>query len=200
MTREVAASVMPRAWERASPRERVAITVAAVVVLGALAWAFVWQPLTRDLAARSLRTLDIFLSALLEKSSGQLPQNFVVTLPKILSRMDVTALVDTFELLEDRLDLAPGALKVEFMVETTQSIFDPKGRSILPRLHDAAKGRLTGAHFGTYDYTANCDITAAQRIQQFVAGGRAVGAPREQHEQPDHILAVLTSHGNALRV
>jgi citrate lyase beta subunit len=121
------------------------------------------KPLTRDLAARSLRTLDIFLTELLDKSSGQLPQNFVVTLPKILSRMDVTALVDTFELLEDRLDLAPGSLKVEFMVETTQSIFDPKGRSILPRLHDAAKGRLTGAHFGTYDYTANCDITAAHQ-------------------------------------
>ena len=34
MTSEVAASIMPRAWERASPRERVAITVAAVVVSG----------------------------------------------------------------------------------------------------------------------------------------------------------------------
>lgn len=121
------------------------------------------KPLTRDLAARSLRTLDIFLTELLDKSGGQLPQNFVVTLPKILSRMDVTALVDTFELLEERLELPGGSLKVEFMVETTQSIFDPKGRSILPRLHDAARGRLTGAHFGTYDYTANCDITAAHQ-------------------------------------
>ena len=36
MTRAVAASVVPRAWDRASPRERVAITAAAVVVLGAL--------------------------------------------------------------------------------------------------------------------------------------------------------------------
>ncbi|MFN0247418.1 MAG: DUF6986 family protein, partial [Kofleriaceae bacterium] len=121
------------------------------------------KPLTRDLAARSLRTLDIFLTELLDKSNGHLPENFVVTLPKILSRTDVSALVDTFELLEDRLDLAAGSLKVEFMVETTQSIFDPKGRSILPRLHDAAKGRLTSAHFGTYDYTANCDITAAHQ-------------------------------------
>ncbi len=121
------------------------------------------KPLTRDLAARSLRTLDIFLTELVDKSNGHLPQNFVVTLPKILSRTDVTALVDTFELLEERLDLPSGSLKVEFMVETTQSIFDPRGRSILPRLHDAAKGRLTGAHFGTYDYTANCDITAAHQ-------------------------------------
>jgi hypothetical protein len=32
---------------------------------------------------------------------------------------------------------------------------------MLPRLLDAAAGRMTGAHFGTYDYTASCDITAA---------------------------------------
>lgn len=121
------------------------------------------KPLTRDLAARSLRTLDVFLTELLDKSNGHLPANFVVTLPKIMSRVDVEALVDVFEVLEDRLDLEPGALKVEFMVETTQSIFDTKGRTALPLLHRAAQGRLTGAHFGTYDYTANCDITAAHQ-------------------------------------
>lgn len=49
MTNDAGASVVPRAWDRASPRERVAVVAAAVVVLSALAWAFVWQPLTRDL-------------------------------------------------------------------------------------------------------------------------------------------------------
>ena len=121
------------------------------------------KPLTRDLAARSLRTLDVFLTELLDKANGHLPSNFVVTLPKIMSKVDVETLVETFEILEDRLDLDAGSLKMEFMVETTQSIFDPNGRSILPRLHRAAQGRLTGAHFGTYDYTANCDITAAHQ-------------------------------------
>src|SRR5262245_15639357 len=121
------------------------------------------KPLTRDLAARSLRTLDVFLTELLDKTNGRLPDNFVVTLPKIQSKTDVDTLVDMFEVLEDRLDLEAGSLKMEFMVETTQSIFDPRGRSILPRLHRAANGRLTGAHFGTYDYTANCDITAAHQ-------------------------------------
>jgi citrate lyase beta subunit len=121
------------------------------------------KPLSGELAARSLRTLDIFLTELLASTSGSLPGNFVVTLPKIQSRTDVEVLVDTFEQLEDRLDLESGTLRVEFMVETTQSIFDPQGRSVLPRLHRAAGGRLTGAHFGTYDYTANCDITAAHQ-------------------------------------
>lgn len=121
------------------------------------------KPLTRDLAARSLRTLDVFLTELVSKNDGRLPDNFVVTLPKIQSKSDVETLVDMFEVLEDRLDLEPGALRMEIMVETTQSIFDPRGRSMLPRLHRAAAGRLVGAHFGTYDYTANCDITAAHQ-------------------------------------
>ena len=47
-------------------------------------------------------------------------------------------LVETLEQLEDRLDLEPARCSVEFMVETTQSIFDPQGRAALPRLHRAA--------------------------------------------------------------
>jgi citrate lyase beta subunit len=121
------------------------------------------KPLTGELAARSLRTLDIFLTELLANTDGSLPANFVVTLPKIQSRVDVEVLVDVLDQLEDRLDIEHGALRVEFMVETTQSLFDPQGRSVLPRLHRAAAGRLTGAHFGTYDYTAGCDITAAHQ-------------------------------------
>lgn len=121
------------------------------------------KPLTRDLAARSLRTLDIFLTEVLSGTNGKMPDNFVVTLPKIQSLTDVETIVDVFEQLEDRLDLDAGTLQLELMVETTQTIFDPQGRSIMPRLHRAAAGRLRGAHFGTYDYTANCDITAAHQ-------------------------------------
>jgi citrate lyase beta subunit len=121
------------------------------------------KPLTGELAGRSLRTLDAFLTELLANTNGTLPSNFVVTLPKIQSIVDVELLGDTFEQLEDKLDIENGALRMEFMVETTQSVFDWQGRSVLPRLHRAAAGRLTGAHFGTYDYTANCDITAAHQ-------------------------------------
>jgi citrate lyase beta subunit len=121
------------------------------------------KPLTRDLAARSLRTLDVFLTELLAGTNGVLPDNFVVTLPKIQSKTDIDTIVDVFGVLEDRLELEPGSLRLEIMVETTQTIFDPQGRSILPRLHRAAAGRMVSAHFGTYDYTANCDITAAHQ-------------------------------------
>jgi hypothetical protein len=50
---------------------------------------------------------------------------------------------------------------MEMMVETTQSIINQRGESNLPKLLEAARGRCVAAHFGTYDYTASCSITAA---------------------------------------
>jgi hypothetical protein len=48
-------------------------------------------------------------------------------------------------------------------------VLDSSGRSLLPRLLDASDGRLRGAHFGTYDYTAGINITAAQQRMQHPA-------------------------------
>ena len=123
------------------------------------------KSLSGELAPRALRTLDIFLTSL----GGKLPPNFVVTLPKIMSAGEVGTLVAAFEALEPKLGLAKGSLKVECMVETTQCILDPDGASMLPRFIEAAKGRMTGAHFGTYDYTASCDITAAYQAMRHPA-------------------------------
>jgi hypothetical protein len=47
------------------------------------------------------------------------------------------------------------------MIETTQAIMNHRGESTLPLLLDASAGRCVAAHFGTYDYTASCSITAA---------------------------------------
>ncbi len=118
---------------------------------------------TEELRARSARTLDIFVSTLLEKSGGKLPQNFVVTLPKITIPEQVSALIDIFELLESKTGLAGGSLKMEMMIETTQSIINSNGDLNLPLLLAAARGRCVAAHFGTYDYTASCSITAAHQ-------------------------------------
>ena len=41
------------------------------------------KPMNEDLRARSMRTLDIFVTTLLEKTGGKLPENFVITVPKI---------------------------------------------------------------------------------------------------------------------
>ena len=121
------------------------------------------KPFTEELRERSLRTLDIFLTTLLEKSGGHLPENFVVTLPKVVMPEQVAALSDIFDLLEPATDLSKGSLKMEMMIETTQAIINERGESNLPLLLDAARGRCTAAHFGTYDYTASCNITAAHQ-------------------------------------
>ena len=116
---------------------------------------------SEELYARSIRTLDIFLTTLIAASGGKLPDNFVVTLPKIVTPEQVDTLVDIFDELEPKLGLAQGTLKMEMMIETTQSIIAADGEIAMPRLLEAARGRCTAAHFGTYDYTASCSITAA---------------------------------------
>jgi citrate lyase beta subunit len=118
------------------------------------------KPFTEELKLRSARTLDIFISTLLAETGGALPDNFVVTLPKVQIPEQVTALVELFELLEKKNGLRPGSLKMELMIETTQSIINHRGEITLPSLIEATDGRCTGAHFGVYDYTASCSITA----------------------------------------
>ncbi len=114
------------------------------------------KPLNEELRARSLRTLDLFLTALLD-AAGALPANFVLTLPKVAVPEHAAALARVLEEFEKAAGLAAGSLRFEIMIEVTQSIFD------LPQLHDACAGRCAGAHFGAYDYTASCGITAAHQ-------------------------------------
>jgi len=118
------------------------------------------KPFTEDLKQRGVRTLDIFLSTLLQETGGKLPDNFVVMLPKVTIPEQMTTMVRLFELLEKANGLAPGTLKMETMVEATQIIMDDEGRNPLMRIIRASEGRCVAAHFGTYDYTASCGITA----------------------------------------
>lgn len=118
------------------------------------------KPFTEDLKYRGVRTLDIFLTTLLEKTKGKLPENFVVMLPKVTIPEQVTTLVRFFEIIEKKNNLPPGALKMETMVEATQIIMDDEGRNPLMQIVRASNGRCIAAHFGTYDYTASCGITA----------------------------------------
>ncbi|KJK51269.1 aldolase [Lentzea aerocolonigenes] len=106
---------------------------------------------TKALRERGLRTLDIFLTAL-----GEVPPGFVITFPKVTS-------VDQVEVFGEVLDLFGEELKFEIQVETTQSIVDHEGRLAIPQYLEAGRGRVTGLHFGTYDYTAGCGLSAAQQ-------------------------------------
>ena len=119
--------------------------------------------LGNELKRRSLRTFDRFLSTLLDGTGGALPPNFVVTLPKITAPEQVAAMAQACDDFERSHRLADGTLAFELMVETTQSIFAADGTIALPRLVREGRGRIVAAHFGTYDYTAACGITAAHQ-------------------------------------
>ncbi len=82
-------------------------------------------------------------------------------LPKVTILEQIIALVSFFEIIERNFELQPRSLKMEFMVETTQSIIDENGINPLRKFITASKGRCIATHFGTYDYTASCSITAS---------------------------------------
>jgi len=121
------------------------------------------KPLSDELCRRSLRTLDRHVTALVEACGGELPDNFVVTLPKITTVEHVRVLVEALAMLEQSTGLPERSLALELMIETTQSILDVDGKSPLGLFLDASDGRCVAAHFGTYDYTASCNITAAHQ-------------------------------------
>lgn len=106
--------------------------------------------------ARSLRTLDLYLTALL--AAGPLPENFVVTLPKVTNADEVKRLVQALALIERARKCRP--IPIEIMVETPRCLIDAKGAFALRGLEAAGKGRVRGAHFGAYDYTSSLGIAS----------------------------------------
>jgi citrate lyase beta subunit len=127
------------------------------------------RPLTRQLAARSLQTTDLFVQSVLAGSGGTLPASFIVTLAKVTVTEQVAYFASHLEAMERRLGLDEGSLRMEIMVETPRAVMDWDGRCPLPRYVDAARGRLAAASLGTYDYTAALGITAAQQRQRHPA-------------------------------
>jgi len=120
------------------------------------------KPFTDELQARSIRTLDLFVTQLVT-DGGRLPENFVVTLAKVTAPEQVATLAELLEALENSLALPAGKLRLEIMVETPQSIVNERGELAILPLVEAGAGRCVAAHFGTYDYTASLNITAAHQ-------------------------------------
>ncbi|HKC28854.1 MAG TPA: aldolase [Jatrophihabitans sp.] len=104
--------------------------------------------------ARGLRTLALFLTELV--AAGGRPG--VVTLPKVTSVDQVEAMVFACSQIETAMGL--DGLQFEIQVETPQSILGPDGTALVARMIQAAQGRCSGLHYGTYDYSAFCGIAA----------------------------------------
>ena len=121
------------------------------------------KPLSNELHQRSLRTLDIFVTTLARAGGTRLPPHFCITIPKVMTPVQVQTVARVCAVLERRHGIAAGTIKLEVMIETPQSILSDDGTSILRALVAAGGGRVRGAHFGTYDYTALLGITASSQ-------------------------------------
>lgn len=110
---------------------------------------------------RGVRTLTAYVATLVE-AGGSL-EGWVVTLPKVTSVDQVEAMVHAAETLEEGLALKEQALRFEVQVETPQSILGADGTALVARMIHAGGGRVTGLHYGTYDYSAFCGIAAEQQ-------------------------------------
>lgn len=121
------------------------------------------KPFTRESVERSAKTLDLFLGALLEATGKQLPEGFVVTLPKVTLPQEARLLSGLLDDLEARHSLERGAVKVELMVESPRALVGQRGELHLPELVRAAQGRCVAVHLGAYDYAAACGVVAAHQ-------------------------------------
>lgn len=140
------------------------------------------EPTTRH---RAVRTLDLFLAGLLA-DQPRLPAGFVATLPKVTHAGQVAAFAGLCAELERVHGLRPGELRFELQIETPQAILAGDGTAAVPGLVRAGAGRVTGLHYGTYDYSAACGVAApyqslahpvadhAKAVMQVAAAGTGV--------------------------
>jgi len=176
------------------------------------------KSLNEELMGRSLRTLDLYLTALCEKTGATLPANFVITLPKVIHSEQVQTLVAICAQLEAALGLSEMSLRLELMIETPQSLVNSAGEIPLPQLILAADGRCRGLHFGAFDYTAACGITAsyqdlrhpacdfARSVMQagcagfgvWLSDGVTTTLPLEIHRKEPRTHAEMMENGNAI--
>ncbi|MDT0469418.1 DUF6986 family protein [Streptomyces gibsoniae] len=135
---------------------------------------------------RGIRTLDIFLTGLVE--AGGLPRGLVLTLPKVTYPEQVTALVRLLEEFEKAHGLEPGRIGFEIQIETSQAILAADGTATVARMIQAAEGRATGLHYGTFDYSACLGVSAAYQSSD--------------HPAADHAKAVMqvAAAGTGVRV
>lgn len=153
--------------------------VAAVLATGAESrrpggprqWGVRVKSMDPDTRARGLRSLDLAVGA--ASHGGQLPDGFVITLPKVTSPAQLTALAYVCERLEAVGGLPVGSLRLEVQVETPQAVLGPDGTATVASVVHAGAGRVVGLHYGTYDYSAALGISPAQQSMDHPAADHA---------------------------
>lgn len=115
---------------------------------------------------RGVRSLDLFLAGL----AGAGRERAVVTLPKVTAVEQVAAFLPVLDALEQAHGLG---LDLELQVETPQAVLGADGTATLAAMLHAGGGRVTGLHYGTYDYSASLGIAAAHQASDHPAADHA---------------------------
>jgi hypothetical protein len=133
---------------------------------------------------RGVRTLDIFLSTLAAET--ELPDGLVLTLPKVTDPDQVAAFASLCSAWERVNGIKSGRLRFEIQIETPQAIIGTDGQAAVARMIDVGAGRVSGLHYGTYDFSAACGVSAdyqsmahpiadhAKAVMQLAAAGTGV--------------------------
>jgi citrate lyase beta subunit len=135
---------------------------------------------------RGIRTLDVFLTGLMQ--GGGLPRGLVLTLPKVTYAEQVAAMARLLAEFERAHGLEAGRIGFEIQIETSQAILAADGTATVARMIQAAGGRATGLHYGTFDYSAALSVSAAHQAND--------------HPVADHAKAVMqvVAAGTGVRV
>ncbi|MFE1510916.1 DUF6986 family protein [Streptomyces sp. NPDC058726] len=120
---------------------------------------------------RGIRTLDVFLTGLMEALG--LPAGLVLTLPKVTYPEQVAAMARLLGAFEATHGLAAGRIGFEIQIETSQAILAADGTATVARMIQAAGGRATGLHYGTFDYSACLGVSAAHQASDHPAADHA---------------------------
>ncbi len=122
--------------------------------------------------ARGLRSLELVLDG-----AGGVPSGFVFTVPKLRHATQVDAVLMICDELERAHGLPTGLLRFELQIESPQAVLGADGRATVADAIHRGGERLTGLHYGTYDYSAACGIVSAQQSLE--------------HPVADHAKAVM---------
>lgn len=142
--------------------------------------------------ARGLRSLDLFLGALVDGVGGPAGLDgteLLITLPKITDVAQVEAMTTVLDALEAAYGFPAGRLGLELQVETPQAVLGEDGRATLAPMVHAAGSRCRGLHYGTYDYSGSLGIAAAHQSSDH---------PAADHAKATMQLAVSGTRANAV--
>ena len=149
-------------------REDDDVRTAAAVLAAEATLPLVWGTRAKSLEGptrhRGVRSLDLFLGGLAGRGRA------VVTLPKVTAVEQVAAFLPVLDALEQAHGLG---LDLELQVETPQAVLGADGAATLAAMLHAGQGRVTGLHYGTYDYSASLGIAAAHQASDHPAADHA---------------------------